>query len=401
MMGTLDTSRLTKEAARLEDGAVRFLRDIVSLPSESTHEEKVARRILQEMERLGFDEAAIDPMGNVLGRVGSGPRKVLFDAHMDTVGVGDPKSWTYDPYQGKVEGKSVFGRGASDNKGAAACQVYAGKLIKDLGLAGDASVYVCGTVQEEDCDGLALRYVIEHDVRPEAVVLGECTDLAVYRGHRGRVEIKVSTAGVSCHASAPERGKNAIYRMVPIIQGIEGLHGKLANDPFLGPGSIAVTKIECQTGSLNCVPDRCDIYIDRRLTAGETRESAVEEIRGVRGGGDAEISILRYQTKSWKGLVFETEKYFPTWVLAETHPLFRAGVSAGKTALGREPAAGKWTFSTNGIASMGQLGIPTIGFGPSREEYAHTTIDQCPIDHILKSIAFYAAFPSAYSAAVR
>jgi putative selenium metabolism hydrolase len=322
--------------------------------------------------------------------------KLLLDAHMDTVGVGDRSAWPHDPFAGKVENDIVFGRGASDNKGALAAQVHAGELMAERGLDGaDVTVYVVGTVMEEDCDGLALGYVIESLGGVDLVVLGECTNLAVYRGHRGRMEMKVATKGLSAHASAPERGTNAVTAMAPIVADVDALDARLATDAFLGKGTIAVTKIECETPSLNAIPDSCTIYLDRRLTQGETRDSAIAEVQELAARTGATVEVLEYAEPSYTGLVLTTDKYYPAWVLDPEHPLVRAGVAAGEAALGRTPVVDKWIFSTNGVSSAGSLGIPTIGFGPSEERWAHTVLDQCPVDDLVASMAFYAALPRA------
>ena len=386
-------------AERYRDDVTNFLRALIAIPSASCGEAGVAARVVEEMTALGYDEAGIDKMGNAIGRIGSGSFKLVFDAHMDTVGIGDPKAWPHDPYKGKLEDGVVFGRGASDNKGAIAAQVYAGKLLAERGLDGaDVTVYVVGTVMEEDCDGLALGYVCEESIGDvDAVVLGECTNLDVYRGHRGRMEMSVTTPGVSAHASAPERGDNAVVAMAPIIGEVTALNDRLADDPFLGAGTVAVTKIECETPSLNAIPDRCTIYLDRRLTAGETLDSAVEEVRSLDSVRGATVEVLDYAEPSYTGLTLPTQKYYPTWTLDEDHELVRAGVAAGRAALDFTPGIGKWTFSTNGVSSAGRLGIPTIGFGPSEERWAHTVEDQCPVDHLVKSMAFYAALPGVLS----
>ncbi len=386
-----------EQAEGYRDEVTRFLRDIVAIPSPSGGEKEVAGRIVEEMSRLGYDEAGTDPMGNVVGRIGTGATKLVFDAHMDTVGAGNPASWRHDPYAGKLQDGIVFGRGASDNKGAVAAQVYAGALMARRGLDGsDVTCYMVGTVMEEDCDGLALGYVLTEVVPGvDAVCLGECTGLAVHRGHRGRMEMKIETSGVSSHASAPERGTNAVAAMAPIVGEVTALNERLARDDFLGKGTVAVTKIECDTASLNAVPDGCRIYLDRRLTTGETRDGAVKEIGELPSAAGAAIDVLTYAEPSYTGLTLTADKYYPTWVLEDDHPLVRAGVSAGVAALAHRPATGKWTFSTNGVASAGRLGIPTIGFGPSEERWAHTALDQCPVDDLVASIAFYAALPHA------
>jgi putative selenium metabolism hydrolase len=394
-------SRHHEIAQSYRDDVTGFLRDIVAIPSPSGGEGDVAKRIVEEMERLGYDEAGTDGMGSVIGRIGNGARKIVLDAHIDTVGVGDPASWAYDPYEGKVENDIVFGRGTSDNKGAVAAQVYSGKVMKDLGIADtDATVYVVGTVMEEDCDGLALGYALTESLEGvSAVILGEATGGLVYRGHRGRMEIKVTTKGVSAHASAPERGDNAITAMAPLVAEIDELNERLAVDEFLGKGTVAVTKIECETPSLNAIPDSCTIYLDRRLTVGEDRDSAIDEVMSLASAQGVGVEILGYQEPAYTGLVVPTEKYFPTWVLPEDHPVVVAGVLAGEKAFGAAPATGRWVFSTNGISSMGRLGIPTIGYGPSEERWAHSVLDQCPIEDLVNSMAYYAALPEAFAQA--
>jgi putative selenium metabolism hydrolase len=390
-------SDLLGAAEAYRSDVTQFLRDLIALPSPSSRERDVAERVVREMENLGYDDAYIDPMGNAIGRMGRGEKKLVLDAHMDTVGVGDPGAWPHDPFTGKVEDGIVFGRGASDNKGAVASEVYGARVGADRGFDGaDVSLYVVGTVMEEDCDGLALGYVLTETIPGvSAVVLGECTNLDVYRGHRGRMEMAVTTKGLSAHASAPERGENAIAAMAPIVMEVTALNDRLATDDFLGKGTVAVTKIECETASLNAIPDKCTIYLDRRLTAGETVDSALEEVAKLAAVKNSEVEVLTYAEPSYTGLVQETDKYYPTWVLDETHPLVVAGVAAAQRALGSTPGIGKWTFSTNGVSSAGRLNIPTIGFGPSEERWAHTAADQCPVDHLVASMAFYAALPRA------
>ena len=257
-------------------------------------------------------------------------------------------------------------------------------------------------MQEEDCDGLALEHLLTHSIpEAEVVVLGEATNLDVYRGHRGRAEFAIHTSGKAAHASAPERGVNAIYRMAPIAGQIETLNERLAVDEFLGKGTVVLSKVECDTPSLNAVPDGCTIYLDRRLTLGESVESATAELEALPAvqDGDATIELLKYEGLAYTGMTLTTDKYFPTWITPEDHPSVVAGVEAAQHALGRTPKVGRWVFSTNGVSSAGKLGIPTIGFGPANEIYAHSVNDQCPVDHLWTAAAWYAAFPERYLAA--
>ncbi|HEX9636656.1 MAG TPA: YgeY family selenium metabolism-linked hydrolase [Acidobacteriota bacterium] len=390
------------QAARARSSAVgHFLRDIIAIPSPSGGESAVAQRILEEMQALGYDEARLDAYGNVLGRIGRGSPAVLFDSHIDTVGVGDRAAWPWDPFQGKEEDGWIYGRGASDNKGGLAAMVHAGGLIRDLGLHADCTVYVCGSVCEEDSDGIGYKGLFELEkIRPDYVVLGECTDLAIYRGHRGRMEIRATIRGRSCHASAPERGDNPITKMAQFLPRIPELNGRLKDDAFLGKGTIAATKIECQTPSLNAVPDSCTVYFDRRLTRGETKQTAVAELEQIFGAA-AEVEILEYDQPSHTGARLAMEKYYPTWVLDEDHVLVQAGVDAFRGLFGKPPKVDKWTFSTNGVYTMGVAGVPTIGLGPAREEYAHSVQDRVEVEDLVQAMAFYAAVPGALQQRLR
>ncbi len=395
----IQAREILQRANQYRPEMTRFLSDLCAIPSESCREGAVIDRIRVEMEKNGFDEIKIDGMGNILGRIGNGSHVIAMDAHIDTVGVGDPAAWKWDPHQGKMENGILFARGASDQKGGMASMVYAGKIIRDLGLAGNYTLWITGTVQEEDCDGLCWQYILNEGVlKPEVVIITEATNLAVYRGHRGRMEMGVTAHGLSCHGSAPERGKNAVYMISAVIQEVEKLNERLANDDFLGKGTVAVTYVECSTPSLCAVPDRAYIHLDRRLTLGETKEIAIAEVRDAvkRAGVDAEVEVLRYAIPSYTGLVYPTEKYFPTWLLEKDHEACRAASAAFHSLFQMEPRVGKWVFSTNGIATMGMKGIPTIGFGPGDETWAHTTLDQMPVEDLVRAAAFYAGFPEAY-----
>jgi putative selenium metabolism hydrolase len=399
---SFDRERLAAAAQAYEAEMVRFLRDLIAIPAESSQEGPVIERIRREMQKVGFDEILVDPMGNILGRIGAGKKIIMMDSHTDTVGVGDRREWTWDPHEGKVEDGYVYGRGACDQRAGMASLVYAGKLIKQLGLEGNYTFYAVGSVQEEDCDGLAWVYLLKEDgIRPDCVVITEPTNLRVYRGHRGRMEIEVHLRGRSCHASAPERGDNPIYKMAPLLREVEKLNERLRADAFLGKGTIAITEIRSVSPSLCAVPAACSIHLDRRLTAGEEKESSVAEVRALLDALrlDAEIEVLKYDRPSYTGLVYPMEKYYPTWVLEEVHPLVQAGVRTYQALHGVSPAVGKWTFSTNGVGSMGVMGVPTIGFGPGEEDVAHSVNERVAIRHLVEAAQFYAAFPLVYASA--
>jgi putative selenium metabolism hydrolase len=297
------------------------------------------------------------------------------------------------------DGETIGGRGASDQEGGMASMVYGGKIIKDLGLTGDYSLVVVGSVQEEDCDGLCWQYIYEQDkLRPEFVVSTEPTDGRIHRGQRGRMEIRVKTTGVSCHGSAPERGDNAIYKMAPILLELRALHENLKDDPFLGKGSLAVSEVFFTSPSRCAVADSCWISIDRRLTFGEDGEYALRQIRGLPSvkAAQAEVSMYTYERPSYTGLVYPTECYFPTWVIESDHTVTRTLADAFRKTLEREPVVDKWTFSTNGVSIMGRYGVPCIGYGPGKEAQAHAPNEITWKKDLVECAAVYAAIPLTY-----
>lgn len=389
-----------KEAAKNYEGAMtKFLRDLIAIPGESCREEGVIKRITKEMIELGFDRVDIDPMGNVLGYIGKGEKLIAYDAHIDTVGIGERSNWTFDPYEGYETEEEIGGRGASDQLGGIVSAVYGAKIMKDLGLLPEKySILVTGTVQEEDCDGLCWQYIIqESQIKPEFVVITEPTDGNIYRGQRGRMEIRVEVKGISCHGSAPERGDNAIYKMAEIINEVRALNDKLHVDPFLGKGTLTVSQSFYNSPSRCAVADMSAISIDRRLTAGETYEMALEEIRKLPSVQkyQAEVTMYKYDRPSWTELIYPTDCYFPAWVLPEEHPAAQAAVASYKGMYG-EPLVDKWTFSTNGVSIMGRFGIPCIGFGPGKECEAHAPNEKTWKADLVKCAAVYAMMPTLY-----
>lgn len=388
-------SDILRRAQELEGEITAFLCDLVAIPSTSGKEEPAIARLEQEMKKLGYHEIRRDGLGNLMGRIGSGPRVLAIDGHCDVVDVGNPALWETPAFQPVVKDRKVYGRGACDQKGGLASAVYAGKILADVGVPPDVSVWVIATILEEDIEGLCWKYLVEeNNFRPHAVLLTEPTNLNVYRGHRGRLEIKVKTEGVSCHGSAPERGVNAIYHMAPIISAIAELHGRLRHDDFLGKGSVTISDIRSTSPSLCAVADSCTIHLDRRLTAGETIESSLAEIRNLPAfqQANAQVWVPEYRAASYTGTVFPMPSYMPTWVLPEEHPLLALARQSYRTLFNADPKVDKWTFSTNGVGSMGMFNIPTLGFGPGNEVLAHAPNEYLPIDHLVKAMAFYAEF---------
>ena len=395
----IDFAKVKEAAEGYRADMTRFLRALIKAKGMSCQEEEKSKLIQKEMQDLGYTKAEIDGLGNVLGYMGTGETLIAFDGHIDTVGVGNIENWTFDPFDGYEDDVNIGGRGTSDQLGGVVSAVYGAKIAKDLGLLSDKyTILVTGTVQEEDCDGLNWLYIIEEcGIKPKFVVSTEATDGGIYRGHRGRMEIRVDVAGVSCHGSAPERGDNAIYKMADILPEIRDLNGRLLDNDFLGKGTVTTSEIFFTSPSRCAVADSCAISLDRRLTGGETWQSAIKEIEDLPSvrKHDAKVSLYNYKAKAWTGLEYGQECYFPTWVVAEDSPEVQAAAKAHLAMYG-VPCIDKWTFSTNGVAIAGRHGIPVIGVGPGREDQAHAPNEITWKDDLVKCAAILSVIPTIY-----
>ncbi len=385
--------KIKELSEKYRDYTANNLSKLVKIKSVSTQEKEVQLELKRQMEEAGFDEVRIDGLGNVIGRIGNGKRILAIDGHMDTVDFGNMANWEFDPLCGDIKDGFVLGRGTVDQEGGPAAAVTTGRILKELGFDRDLTVYVVGSVMEEDCDGLCWKYIIEEDkIVPDFVISTEPTNLNIYRGHRGRMEMHVHFNGVSSHGSAPERGKNAIYMASRVALEIEKLNERLAYDEFLGRGSVTISEIISGSPSLCAVADYARIHLDRRLTWGETKESAVKEIEKLIEGMNAKVEVLNYSETAYTGLTYGMEKYYPTWKMEESHPVVANGVKAFESLYARKPKVDKWTFSTNGIMTCGTYKIPTIGFGPGNEVLAHAPNEKVPVEDLVIASAFYAAY---------
>jgi putative selenium metabolism hydrolase len=373
-----------------------LIQRLIQIKSYSGEEREIVEFIVSKMQEYGFDEAFHDGLGNAIGRIGNGPIKIMFDAHIDTVKVTETENWAHPPFGGVIENGKMYGRGVVDEKPAMAGFMIAGKILKQI--CGDNfpfTLYAVGSVLEEDADGYPLYHIIENEeIKPDYVVLGEPTNLQVYRGQRGRMELKITATGKSAHGAHNHKGINAIYKMQPILEEIEKLDKKLKPKQPLGKGSITVSQIISKAPSTCSVADYCQIHLDRRMTIGENKNTVVKELKEIikKHKSDAKVSIPNVEGKSWKGTTFSQEAYFPTWVYDEKHPLVDAAMKTSKAAMGKAKC-GAWSFSTNGVATAGHFGIPTIGFAPSNEDLSHSSKEVLVLNDLLKATRFYSLFP--------
>ncbi len=395
----MDSGIVLAKAKEYRDYTARNLSEMVKVPGFSTTEKERILLLKRLCEEAGMEDLRIDGLGSLLGRVGKGSKKLVFDAHIDTVGVGDPAQWKTPPHSGIVRDGLVMGRGSTDQLGGAASMITAARILKEMAYDGDFSVWFSFTVLEEDCDGLCWKYLIEEEkFVPDFAVSTEPTSCRLYRGHRGRMEIQIEIKGVSCHGSAPERGDSAAYKAARAALAMEKLNAELKpdDDEFLGKGTITVSQIKVQGPSQCAVPDQAMLYCDRRLTWGEDDRMAIAQVeKALREAGVDNFSVKmpEYALPAYTGKLYKQELYFPTWKIRADHPLVRSGVEAYGELYGKPPVVDKWTFSTNCVAICGRHKIPCIGFGPGDENQAHAPNEVNRIDDLEICAAFYAALP--------
>lgn len=376
------------------DDLVGFVQGLVRIDSRTYHEGKAVAWLAERMRSYGYDEVRIDPAGNCLGRVGSGPMVVLADAHIDTVEPGDPADWGFDPLEGRIEGGFIRGRGVIDDKGCLSAMVFAGRAIKELGYGEECTLWVSGSISEEDVEGSCVRAMMERnaDIKPKLIVVGEASEMMIVRGHKGRALVKMVVKGKAAHASAAWKGENALIKALPLIAGIDR-KDDFAEHPFLGKGSIEVTKVICDTPSLNTIPGKVTIIADRRISLGESQQEILDELKPLLALSDAAAAIDTEEITTYTGYGIVQTDYFPSWVLEEGHPAIQAAAKAYEAIVGRPARIGKWDFCTNATYLCGVTGIPSVGFGPGDESLCHSTEETLSIDELAVAAGVYAMIP--------
>ncbi|HEX2078525.1 MAG TPA: M20/M25/M40 family metallo-hydrolase [Longimicrobium sp.] len=359
--------------------AIGFAADLVRIPSLSGEEGAVARRIVEELRALGFDDACTDRAGNVVGCIAGtdGAPAVLLSSHMDVVDAGDPAGWEHDPYGGVVADGCLHGRGAMDVKGPLAIQVYAAAQFVEARPAGD--LLMLFSVYEEKGGWGMMHHMDTCGMRPGAVILSEATDGDLCTGHRGHAELAVEIHGLAAHASAPEHGRNPNLVLPHVLLALRDVSDVQPCDLVLGRATLTPTLVETWPKSGNVIPDRVRVTLDVRVLPGWNEDAAVAQLQALLDarvpapeGIRVEVLPGRVTHRAWTGWEDEHSNFTPGFLMRDDHPVVQAAADALRRATGREPRIRQWKFGTDGGHSCGTHGVPTIGFAPGVEALAHT-----------------------------
>jgi len=375
---------------------LNFVISLVKTPSPPGQEGKVAKIIYDEMKKLEYDEVFTDELGSVIGIINGKRGKTLcFNGHMDHVPEGDPSNWKYPPYSATIEGDNLYGRATVDMKSALASMIYTAAKARDKEMS-NGRIVVTAVVFEELHEGIAMKNIVEnHNINPDIVVLGEPTNLNLAIGHRGRAEIEITVYGKTSHASMPELGDNAIFKALPLLRVLKNINKEMPEHPVLGKETLALTKIVSEPPEGPIIPDKCRIFLDRRISVLSTKEEILQETQKILDSisdklskDDVKYKIIETELKCYTGYTLKAERFFYKWVLDKEDPLVKKSIKALEEA-GLTPKTIIWRFGTDGSYTAGEKGIPTIGFGPGDEHLAHQPNEHISIKDVNKAINGY------------
>ncbi len=364
---------------------------LVSIKSVTGNEDKIVNFVKEKMISLGFIDVTIDEFGNVFGKLGSGPTNILFDSHLDTVEEGILSLWNNNPFSGAIIDNKIYGRGSADMKAGFVASLYSALAAKDLGLIDGKTVYIIGSIMEEDYEGEALKFILDNHIKnSDVIVICEPSSLNIARGHKGRALIEITTEGKSAHGSAPNFGKNAVYPMIDILNKVKKLEQISCKNPE--SGTIALTKIDVDSVSYNAIPGSCTIWLDRRITNKESKEDIINQMNDLVKDTAATWKFTTHNQRTWTGKKFISEIYYPSWEFDEEDKNIKIMKKAYENTLEDKANIVLWDFSTNGVTSAGLFNIPTIGIGPGNPKIAHQTNEFCSIEELLKATEIYCSF---------
>ncbi|MDY2719565.1 MAG: YgeY family selenium metabolism-linked hydrolase [Candidatus Faecousia sp.] len=374
-------------------------RDLIKIPSNSGQEKEIAGYLQTYLLSRGFDEARIDDYGNLVARVrGNRPGKcVLFDGHLDTVPVTDAAGWKHDPYGAQIEDGRIYGRGATDMKGADAAFAFAaGEFLRCHGRDFSGELCVAGVVHEERFEGVAAR-AVSAMLHPDVVIIGEASEMNIKCSQRGRAELVLETFGVPCHSSNPEKGVNAVYAICRLIEAFRQLPPAV-DERMAGDGIMELTDIRSEPyPGASVVPEYCRATYDRRLLVGETRQSVlaplqqiIDRMQAQQPGLRARISFSQGQERCYTGQTIAADRFFPGWLVDKKEDWIQ-DILHRVQSMGYTPQLTGYSFCTNGSHYAGEAGIPCIGMGPSRENLAHTIDEFVALEELYAITDYYTA----------
>jgi putative selenium metabolism hydrolase len=401
---------ISEKIKEREKETIEFLQKLIQTPSLSGKEKEVANIIFQKLIDLEYDRVERDKAGNVFGIIeGEGEgKKIMYNCHMDHVPPGDMQ----DPYSGEVmdgsefgiEGKVVFGRSACDMSGQIAATLYGAGILKELNIRPSGDLIVTFSVMEERGTSLGSRVLIEEDhLQPDVVIVGEATGLKLSVGHRGSVHPHVEVLGKSAHSSMPERGINALYKALDVINRIRSMTTHIPSHPWLGKVTLSVNTMNVEPSVVNVVPFKCSFDLDVRTTIDYTPQEIISDIRKAiealkkeDTSLEAIVSIPQMEEESYTSYRKTFQRGLSPFYVDPTQEFVVKAKEAIEKIMNHPVEIITWHFATDAGFFSTIANIPTFGFGPGDEAYAHTSKEHIPIKDLIESEKVYAMLPLLY-----
>jgi len=370
----------------MNDELIQETQKLLSFESYSGQEKEVSDYIEILMKKLGFRDVFRDEFGSVFGFIGPKQDKtaILFDSHTDVMPVRG--NWKYPPFKGKINDGKLYGRGSTDMKGPLCCSIFAAaNAQKKLQLK--KQYVVSASVLEESLEGYALGKIIDR-VNPSNVVICEPSKLKIKLGHKGRIEYLLHVNGKTFHSAFPNKFDNTIHLAAKAITALKEI--KFTNSHEMGDGVLTPTGLETNSNT-SMAPSKATIRFDRRTVPGDNEDLTNQEIMNILNKIDSSaysLTIAQPEILTYTGKKIIFKKSFNPWVIEKDNKLVNLLITAVKN---NKLAVdlGYWGFCTNGVESMGNRNISTIGFGPGNEELAHTTDEYVEVEQLHQALEVY------------
>jgi len=382
-------SLATQLAANIDaDRVLELSRQLIATPSVNpfsdpagpgAREAEVADLYARELESSGMTVervVVVEGRPNLIGRMGdpSGP-SLMLAGHLDTVGVNG-----YDhPFDPRVDGGRLYGRGSCDMKAALACFAEVARILNEAGVELSGELLI-GAIADEEDRMLGSMHFGEHGPKVDHCIVGEPTDLAICPAHKGQLGTIITTSGRAVHSSVPEEGVNAIEKMGKVIAAFDGYNAELRAaepHPMCGTGSFNLGVI---TGGeiVSTVADHCSLEVDRRLLPGETFDDVVAQYRG-------RLDPIATNDPEF---AYEIAGFSMTSEALDTpldHPVVTASAAAYEWATSGPANITAFT----GCTDAPNLGAPAVILGPGSLSQAHSLNEWVEIDQLTTAAKIY------------
>ncbi|HEY1421073.1 MAG TPA: YgeY family selenium metabolism-linked hydrolase [Candidatus Dormibacteraeota bacterium] len=378
-----------------DEQVLAFLRDLVMINSTPGREERVVHRIVDEMQKLGYQGAHVDAAGNAVGHFGAGSPVVLTDCHIDTIPEHGKGQWHHDPFGAEMADGRLYGLGVSDMKASAAAVIYGVARLYASGRAPHGTVHVVSSVAEEMMEGAALAHTFD-ECKPDLALIGEPTDLRLAIGQKGRAKLEVDVTGVASHAGHPEVGVNAVEMMAELISRVAAI--KHPTHPVLGTRTATCIDILSDPyPSVSMVPPGCRARFDCRFGPDETQESLIAMLLdqssawdGARRKPELDVHMYVATFTTFNGRAYRVPEFAPAWLTPRDSPVVHSCLAELREA-GLPAIESTYGFCTNGSLTAGLRKVTTLGYGIGKEEVAHTVDEYIDVDKLFSGTNGYSA----------